>query len=123
MSAAQLYRARRAATHLSLAVAVQCIALDDSKTGSRKVAGTHWDFNSYGGELKKAMGIAPQARAFLMLCLAHALCHAVLADGYGFRRLATVLCSTSRGTWCACGVAPWLVSRQFRNVRQRERSA
>ena len=41
-------------------MARQCIALDDPKTGSRKVAGLHWDFNSYGGELKKAMGIAPQ---------------------------------------------------------------
>ena len=41
-------------------MARQCIALDDPKTGSRKVAGVHWDFNSYGGELKKAMGIAPQ---------------------------------------------------------------
>ena len=41
-------------------MARQCIALDDPKSGSRKVAGVHWDFNSYGGELKKAMGIAPQ---------------------------------------------------------------
>ncbi len=40
----------------------QCIAITDPKTGGRKVAGVHWDFNSYGGELKKAMGIAPQVR-------------------------------------------------------------
>ncbi len=51
----------------------QCIVLDDKKTGTRKVAGTHWDFNSYGGELKKAMGIAPQARpvpALARMCTA-----------------------------------------------------
>ena len=47
---------------MQVARAAQCVALNDPKTGSRKVAGTHWDFNSYGGELKKAMGIAPQAR-------------------------------------------------------------
>ncbi len=41
----------------------QCIAYTDPKTGSRTVAGVHWDFNSYGGELKKAMGIAPQVTA------------------------------------------------------------
>ena len=41
----------------------QCIAYTDPKTGSRTVAGVHWDFNSYGGELKKAMGIAPQVIA------------------------------------------------------------
>jgi len=40
----------------------QCIAITDPKTGGRKVAGVHLDFNSYGGELKKAMGIAPQVR-------------------------------------------------------------
>jgi hypothetical protein len=49
--------------------------LDDAKTGTRKVAGTHWDFNSYGGELKKAMGIAPQAR----LVSARACCPAASA--------------------------------------------
>ena len=59
-----LFRARSVSACVSLAVFTQCIVLDDPKTGSRKVAGTHWDFNSYGGELKKAMGIAPQACAF-----------------------------------------------------------
>jgi hypothetical protein len=39
---------------------MQCIAREVN--GQREVAGVHWDFNSYGGELKKAMGIAPQVR-------------------------------------------------------------
>ena len=69
-----LRSAWRASTRVSLSVAVQCIVLDDPKTGGRKVAGTHWDFNSYGGELKKAMGIAPQARALVILRLVHDAC-------------------------------------------------
>ena len=49
---------------------VQCVVRVDPDTGKREVAGTHWDFNSYGGELKKAMGIAPQVRAgFCLLYL------------------------------------------------------
>ena len=84
-------------THLSLPGAVQCIVLNEPKTGSRKVAGTHWDFNSYGGELKKAMGIAPQARVFPYPSLSgsslvkNSTGHAALPDSNGLSVPAAVL--------------------------------
>ena len=33
---------------------------DDPKTGKRVVAGTHWDFDSYGGTIKKQLGMPTQ---------------------------------------------------------------
>ena len=53
---------------------VQCVVRVDPDTGKREVAGTHWDFNSYGGELKKAMGIAPQVRAGFCLLYLQTAC-------------------------------------------------
>lgn len=41
---------------------VQCVVKDDSATGKRVVAGTHWDFDSYGGTIKKKMGMPTQVR-------------------------------------------------------------
>lgn len=37
---------------------------DDPATGKRVVAGTHWDFDSYGGTIKKQMGMPTQVKAF-----------------------------------------------------------
>ena len=34
---------------------------DDKATGKRVVAGTHWDFDSYGGTIKKQLGMPTQA--------------------------------------------------------------
>ena len=34
---------------------------DDEATGKRVVAGTHWDFDSYGGTIKKQLGMPTQA--------------------------------------------------------------
>ena len=39
---------------------VQCVARSNPDTGKREVAGTHWDFDSYGGTRKRAMGMAAQ---------------------------------------------------------------
>ena len=39
---------------------VQCIARNNPDTGKREIAGTHWDFDSYGGTRKRAMGEAAQ---------------------------------------------------------------
>ena len=41
---------------------MQCVVKDDSATGKRVVAGTHWDFDSYGGTIKKKMGMPTQVR-------------------------------------------------------------
>ncbi|KAL0020071.1 hypothetical protein WJX79_003089 [Trebouxia sp. C0005] len=37
-----------------------CVVKDDPKTGKRVVAGTHWDFDSYGGTIKKQLGMPTQ---------------------------------------------------------------
>lgn len=37
-----------------------CVVKDDEATGKRVVAGTHWDFDSYGGTIKKQMGMPTQ---------------------------------------------------------------
>ncbi|KAG0565668.1 hypothetical protein M758_7G005500 [Ceratodon purpureus] len=34
-----------------------CVAKDDSATGKRVVAGVHWDYDCYGGLLKKKLGL------------------------------------------------------------------
>ena len=39
---------------------VQCVVKDDPATGKRVVAGTHWDFDSYGGTIKKKLGMPTQ---------------------------------------------------------------
>lgn len=39
---------------------VQCIVKEDKATGMRVVAGTHWDFDSYGGTIKKQLGMPTQ---------------------------------------------------------------
>jgi len=39
---------------------VQCVVKDDPATGKRVVAGTHWDFDSYGGTIKKQLGMPTQ---------------------------------------------------------------
>lgn len=36
---------------------VQCIVKDDHATGKRIVAGVHWDYDCYGGLLKKKLGL------------------------------------------------------------------
>ena len=43
------------------AVSMQCVVKTDKKTGKRVVAGTHWDFDSYGGTIKKQLGLPTQA--------------------------------------------------------------
>ena len=40
---------------------------DDPKTGKRIVAGTHWDFDSYGGTIKKQLGMPTQVLYSLLL--------------------------------------------------------
>ena len=42
---------------------VQCVVKDDPDTGKRVVAGTHWDFDSYGGTIKKKLGMPTQVGA------------------------------------------------------------
>lgn len=42
-------------------VCLQCVVKDDKATGKRVVAGTHWDFDSYGGTIKKQLGMPTQA--------------------------------------------------------------
>ena len=42
---------------------MQCVVKDDPDTGKRVVAGTHWDFDSYGGTIKKKMGVPTQVCA------------------------------------------------------------
>jgi len=37
------------------------VVKDDQATGKRVVAGTHWDFDSYGGTIKKQLGMPTQA--------------------------------------------------------------
>jgi len=37
------------------------VVKDDKATGKRVVAGTHWDFDSYGGTIKKQLGMPTQA--------------------------------------------------------------
>ncbi|KAL0056042.1 hypothetical protein WJX82_007113 [Trebouxia sp. C0006] len=37
-----------------------CVVKDDEATGKRVVAGTHWDFDSYGGTIKKQLGMPTQ---------------------------------------------------------------
>ncbi|KAL0020261.1 hypothetical protein WJX79_003820 [Trebouxia sp. C0005] len=37
-----------------------CVVKDDKATGKRVVAGTHWDFDSYGGTIKKQLGMPTQ---------------------------------------------------------------
>lgn len=37
-----------------------CVVKDDADTGKRIVAGTHWDFDSYGGTIKKKLGMPTQ---------------------------------------------------------------
>ena len=39
---------------------------DDPKTGKRVVAGTHWDFDSYGGTIKKQLGMPTQVLYLLV---------------------------------------------------------
>ena len=38
----------------------QCVVKDDKATGKRIVAGTHWDFDSYGGTIKQKLGMPTQ---------------------------------------------------------------
>ena len=40
---------------------MQCVVKEDKATGKRVVAGTHWDFDSYGGTVKKQLGMPTQA--------------------------------------------------------------
>lgn len=50
---------------------LQCVVKDDKATGKRVVAGTHWDFDSYGGTIKKKLGMPTQACVLPVLCLAN----------------------------------------------------
>lgn len=36
---------------------MQCISKDDPATGKRVVAGVHWDYDCYGGLLKRKLGL------------------------------------------------------------------
>jgi agmatine deiminase len=40
-----------------VAPGVQCITKDEPATGRRIVAGVHWDYDCYGGNLKKKLGL------------------------------------------------------------------
>jgi len=42
------------------------VVKDDPKTGKRVVAGTHWDFDSYGGTIKKQLGMPTQVLYFFV---------------------------------------------------------
>lgn len=55
-------QARAVGLHLTcvLCLSVQCVVKDDEATGKRVVAGTHWDFDSYGGTIKKKLGMPAQ---------------------------------------------------------------
>ena len=44
-------------------VCLQCLVREDKATGKRVVAGTHWDFDSYGATIKRQLGIPTQARS------------------------------------------------------------
>ena len=48
---------------------VQCVVKDDPATGGRVVAGTHWDFDSYGGTIKKQLGMPTQVPSHLLTLL------------------------------------------------------
>ena len=48
---------------MTVSVCVQCVVKEDKATGGRVVAGTHWDFDSYGGTIKKQLGMPTQARS------------------------------------------------------------
>ena len=52
---------------------MQCVVKDDSATGKRVVAGTHWDFDSYGGTIKKQMGMPTQVNLLqlVLICCGH----------------------------------------------------
>ena len=56
-----------------MSVCVQCVVKEDKSTGKRVVAGTHWDFDSYGGTIKKQLGMPTQARS-CDLVIAKQLC-------------------------------------------------
>lgn len=56
---------------------MQCVVKDDEATGKRVVAGTHWDFDSYGGTIKKQMGMPTQ----VSLCFLSYTVLNLLGDG------------------------------------------
>lgn len=54
---------------------VQCIVKDDPDSGKRVVAGTHWDFDSYGGTIKKQLGMPTQVSSATHTLKAVAVTH------------------------------------------------
>lgn len=79
---------------------------DDPATGKRVVAGTHWDFDSYGGTIKKKLGMPAQVHCLIVLALTPLYCTVALHCCFGYDRLAW-LCwhSISHSAHLQCTVA------------------